>query len=166
MNQHKRQELIRRILLDGPLASQEELRKRLASLGVEATQATISRDIRAMGILKGPTGYRLPGDVVEEGSVRPRPCPRGSRGGSLREHSVDVATAGTLVVVSTAPGYAPLVALEIDTMDEDRIVGTVAGNDTVFVATVSVSDGEAVCERLREATGLRDGSSAPQPAER
>jgi len=158
VNRHKRQELIRRVLVEGPVASQDALRERLAALGVGTTQATLSRDIRAMGIVKGPTGYRLPGPTPEArrgGAVEVREREPGQS--AVAAYSVEIATGGALVVIHTAPGHAQVVALELDRLREPPIVGTVAGDDTVFVATPSEPDADLVCERLRRESGLPGG---------
>lgn len=164
MNLHKRRELIRRVLLKGPVTNQEILKGRLAELGVDATQATISRDIRAMGILKGPGGYRLPG-VTPEG---PRPLPdthreRPAGTTAVASYAVEIAVAGSLVVIHTAPGHAQVVALELDRRREPPVVGTVGGDDTVFIATPSPADADLLCDRLRSSSGLAEEQESPEP---
>jgi transcriptional regulator of arginine metabolism len=102
------------------------------------TQATVSRDLRELGATKLRSGdefvYRLQEDV------------RGGSGGDLVSRNLqatldqfvlDVATAGSLVILQTAPGHAPAVARAVDLAGIDEVVGTVAGDDTIFVATPS-----------------------------
>ena len=131
MRERRRQILIS-LLRDRPLHSQEDVVDALAGEGIEVTQATVSRDLAALGVLKGPSGYRLP----EEG---------GTRGGggeremvaALREHVVGVAPADALVVVRTAPGHADLLGVALDRSPPEDVVGTIAGDDTLFLATPS-----------------------------
>lgn len=134
------------------MESQERLRERLAQFGVASTQATLSRDIRAIGVFKGPDGYHLPG-------VTPEPENRvhatfGAGDGAVGAYAIDVVPAGTLVIVHTAPGHAQVVALELDRYREPPVIGTVGGDDTVFVATPSVEKALEVAEILRKKAGL------------
>lgn len=98
--------------------------------GIEATQATLSRDLRELGVLKGPAGYTLP----SEGGQR-------AGGRELREaaaaYLLSVQPAGNLVVLRTGPGQASALALEVDRCGFDGVVGTVAGDDTIFIAAKS-----------------------------
>jgi transcriptional regulator of arginine metabolism len=112
------------------LASQEELAERLAALGYAVTQATISRDLEQIGAVKvrrsGQMSYALPGDVRDTAAPR--------LASVLRDWVRSVEPAGNLVVLKTPPGSAHLVGVALDQSDLDEIVGTICGDDTIFVA--------------------------------
>jgi len=154
----KRQRRIAEILSapsDRPVLSQEELRDRLVRGGFSVTQATLSRDLRALGVMKGPGGYVLPRQGASgaggRGSV---PIDQGLRS-SLGRGLVSVEAAGTLVVIRTEPGHASALALEIDRTPPKGAAGTVAGDDTIFVATRSLAAAKALARFFRESAGLR-----------
>ena len=99
------------------------------------TQATVSRDLQGIGALKVRSGdhleYRLPDEIPRSGGdLMTRNLVR-----TLQEFALEVKPAGSLVVVVTAPGHASAVARAIDLGGSPAVVGTVAGDDTIFVAT-------------------------------
>src|SRR5437773_1800510 len=125
-------------LLDGrPFSSQEELGKALAREGVSVTQATLSRDLRSLGVAKRPDAdgrpiYELPGPAAET-------FDRARQLLDLRAFVNQVRTAQNLVVVRTPPGHAHGVGRAIDLADFDGVMGSVAGDDTVLVIMESSS---------------------------
>jgi transcriptional regulator of arginine metabolism len=151
----RRREIIREVLSRGTVANQEQLAKFLADRGVRTTQTTLSRDFRAMGVVKGPDGYVLP-----ESKTAPetRELAR-----TLSTFVTDVTVGGTIVVLSTGPGHAQIVALELDRGPPDGVIGTVAGDDTIFVATRSAAAAKRVGATLREESGMH---SVPRRARR
>ena len=122
------------------LRTQDELAVALAESGVEASQVTLSRDLREMGVIKTPDGYREPGAPV--------PAPEETLQRILRDFVRSVVPAGNLVVVRTNPGGASAVALALDRSGNDDIVGTVAGDDTIFVATPSARSAGRLAREL------------------
>ncbi len=126
-----RHHLITRLIGAGGLYSQADLAAALRSRGVEVTQATLSRDLTELGILKGPDGYVLPGEVT--GSARP------DLHRVLRDTLVSVEVGGTIVVLKTAPGQASVLGVAIDASPDDPLLrgalGTIAGDDCLFIAT-------------------------------
>ena len=129
----KRQSRLRDLLAQSFLRSQEEIAAALRREGIEATQATLSRDLRELGVLKGPEGYMLP-------------APGGHREPARRElqravhaYMVAVKRAGNLVVVRTGTGQASPLAVEIDRSGLEGAVGSVAGDDTIFVAATTAT---------------------------
>lgn len=135
-----RQAQIEKIVSSRPIYTQEELAAELAALGIETTQVTLSRDIREMGIVKTPEGYRKASAInQQEGS-------REDLSRVLQEFLRDVRTASNLVVLKTNPGGANAVALALDGEDWPEVVGTVAGDDTIFAATPT----SAAAGRLRK----------------
>ncbi|MFQ5503792.1 MAG: arginine repressor [Planctomycetota bacterium] len=132
-----RHALILEILGRAPVASQEELRLALARRGIHSNQATISRDCRELALVKTREGYALP--------VNASPRPRSS----LR-NVIATRLAGTLVVLKTPPGRASMVAFEIDRSEHRDVVGTIAGDDTVFVATPSQAGARRLARQFEE----------------
>jgi transcriptional regulator of arginine metabolism len=103
--------------------TQDDLAQELARLGVQATQVTLSRDIRELRLVKTPEGYR---EISAEES--------GPRFQTLAtEFLQDVRAAQNLVVLKTAPGHANSVAVALDNDEWPEIVGTIAGDDTILV---------------------------------
>ncbi|MEO6247753.1 MAG: arginine repressor [Sphingomicrobium sp.] len=145
----QRQRLIADWLRAGEVGSQEELVVRLAEVGVPATQATVSRDLEALGAVKVRGGYSLgsaPGGALADDA---------RLGRILGEWVTDIITAGTLLVLRTPPGSANLVANAIDVARLGEVAGTIAGDDTIFVALAEgVSPGAAAAMlRQRRADG-------------
>lgn len=138
----RRQLIVRRLLQRGTVASQDELQRLLHEHGIEVTQATLSRDLRELGVLKGPGGYVLPD------SGPSTPVDAGAATLVLRSYLRDAVPAGTLIVAKTGPGQAPALALEFDRGAWPEIVGTIAGDDTVFIATESSSAARALASKL------------------
>jgi len=123
------------------VGSQEVLANKLAARGHAATQSSISRDLRDLGVAKVAGRYVLPGELGAE-SVDAL--------SELAHFLVDVRTAGpNLAVVLTTTGAAQTVAIGIDHAAWPELVGTVAGDDTIFVATRNARDQRRVVERLR-----------------
>lgn len=158
MSHLPRHHLIRTLLADAPVASQDELRRLLAEEGVEVTQGTLSRDFRLLGVVKGPEGYMLP----VEGGVSPPTAPRESAMQAVvRLNTLSVETAGNLIVLRTSPGHAQVLALALDAdrgKTLEGVVGTVAGDDTVFIAVRTAKLAGTVAGRLREWSGLNGAS--------
>lgn len=158
MTQAARQHLIRQILATHPVHSQDQLRDLLADHAVSVTQATLSRDLRALGVAKGPDGYTLP----HPASHTPPPAPHHDHlRATIRANVVDAQTAASLVVLRTAPGHAQPVGLALD--DDARatltqVVGTVAGDDTIFIATPSNKDAAQLAQTIRDLAGLNQPS--------
>lgn len=146
-----RRAIIIDLLTVGPVPSQEELRAGLASRGVRVTQATLSRDLRELGCVKGPAGYQL-----ADGPAMPPANGAAPRSDAAARYVTAVELAGTLVVVRTGPGQANAVAAEFDAAQTERlgVLGTIAGDDTVFVACRTDRKAKAVRTHLSDAAGL------------
>ena len=110
------------------IRTQEEMARALHAIGIAVTQVTLSRDLRELGLVKGTQGYREPYRVTaadnDAGSLK-RP---------LEEFVRDVRTAQNLVIIRTAAGNAQPVGAAIDRQAWPEILGTLAGDDTVFAA--------------------------------
>ena len=145
MSKTARQSLLLRIVRERTPRTQEEVVELLADRGVEISQVTLSRDLRELGVVKSPQGYREPGAaprLPEELLLR-----------TLREFVVAVDTAQNLVVVKTNPGSAATVALGLDRAGWPEIVGPVAGDDTIFAATANTAAAKRLAARLNETVG-------------
>jgi transcriptional regulator of arginine metabolism len=143
MRSERRRTLLR-ILREGRAATQQELVAALREAGHDVTQATVSRDLHEIGALKvrigGEVAYRFPDDVPRLRDARRDPI------AELLEFAIDFRVAGTLVVVTTLPGHAPAVARAIDLTGLDEVRGTIAGDDTVFVATPDAESATALVD--------------------
>ena len=135
----QRHDIIREIVRDNEIRTQRELASKLQAKGHECTQATISRDITDMGLLKSSEGiYVLPEDMRLHHMVA--------------ELVEEVYTAGYLVVVRSFPGGAAGVAGSIDNAGLVGSLGTVAGDNTIMIAARTPEDAESIREIL---DGLR-----------
>jgi transcriptional regulator of arginine metabolism len=124
----QRHAAIREVINQSPVPSQDELRRRLARRGFHVTQATLSRDIHELRLSKGPAGYSLPGNGTEEDEdVLP-----GIRE-VLSSFGIEVRQAMNQLVLITTTSAAQPVAAGIDYEDWPEVVGTIAGDDTVFI---------------------------------
>ena len=111
------------------VATQAELCRKLARRGIHVTQATVSRDIEELGLIKARGGYRLPG------APEPGAPPHPTLSIILKEFVREVLVAANVVVVKTHPGNAHTVGVALDSANWPEVVGTVAGDDTIFIAT-------------------------------
>ncbi len=113
----------------GSITTQAELSAKLGRRGIHVTQATLSRDIEELGLVKTREGYRLPSAAAA--SEPPQP----PLDVVLKEFVREVRLAANLVVIRTHPGNAQTVAYALDASPWPEVVGTVAGDDTIFLAT-------------------------------
>lgn len=168
MNKHssiQRREIISRVIREAVIHSQEELLAQLRRKGVRIAQATLSRDLAELGVLKTGAGYMLPGDLPHD-SLEAQLTPQERRAERLaqavREFVLDVIVAGTLVVVRTGVAAAQPVARAVDEADIPELAGTIGGDDTIFLATRSAEDAARLARRLRALTGSPRESRRPR----
>jgi transcriptional regulator of arginine metabolism len=140
----RRQRAIADLIRSNALSNQEELAERLGSLGFGVTQATISRDLEQIGAVKvrrdGQLSYALPKGAREAFSPRITSV--------FRDWVRSVEPAANLVIIRTPPGSAHLVGVALDNSDIAEIVGTICGDDTIFIACRSSADAEALSAKL------------------
>jgi len=146
----RRHEAILKLLRSRPIHSQEELRGLLSSEGIRVTQATLSRDVHELQLVKvtGPDGrsrYAPP----QEAYVR-----RPHLEQVLSTLMISVDGVSNLLVVRTPAGSASAVASAMDRQGWDEVVGSIAGDDTILVVLRSEAARNALSERLRELAGL------------
>lgn len=140
MNRRERERLILSIVDERAVGTQAELVEALAERGVEVTQATVSRDIRRIGLVKVPGrdgAYRY---VAPDSLDGTGPATREALRAALREHATGIDEARGILVIHTHPGCANAVAAALDRAEPERAVATLAGDDSIFVLTRT--DGE------------------------
>ena len=140
----QRHSTIRELLVKTAVANQDELRRKLAGRGIHVTQATLSRDIRELKLLKGPDGYALP-DAEREGDTEAFDDTLPAVAEMLESFGLEVRQAGNMLVLLTAKGAAQPVAAGIDDEEWPEVVGTIAGDNTVLI----------ICSTTRLADVLR-----------
>ena len=136
----QRHNAIRDLLVKTSVTNQDDLRRKLASKGIHVTQATLSRDIRDLKLMKGPGGYALPGAFApEEDDDEPE------LSDVLQNFGLEVRQAQNLLIMLTTTGGAQPIAAGIDAQDWSESVGTIAGDNTVLI----------VCPDNRKALALK-----------
>jgi transcriptional regulator of arginine metabolism len=152
LNKRQRQHLIRSLLRSRSVSSQRELVEALAAAGCEVTQATVSRDLREIGLQKGrDIGGRVRYAFVPNLEERPEPPVACSR--MLKEFGRGIAVAQNLLVIRCDPGAAPGMGRVLDELDHELILGCVAGDDTVLVVSKDLQSALIVCDYLTELGG-------------
>jgi transcriptional regulator of arginine metabolism len=152
MNEHRdpgslrRQEAIVELARSGTVRSQAEFQQLLRKRGIVVAQPTLSRDLRELGLAKTPRGYLAPQDSVSQ--FAPAATREAKLQRVLRGSALSVQAAGSLVVVRTPAAGAHPVARALDEAELAGVVGTIAGDDTVFVATPSDGAARALARRL------------------
>lgn len=148
----QRHERIARLVQGQVIYSQQELQELLAKSGIEVTQATLSRDMTSMGVLKGPGGYVLPGNGVAAATAAAAPGDNAEAllRRTLRREMRGIDTGGSLVVIRTDVGHANVLAVELDRVHPREVLGSIAGDDTIFLATRSNAAAAKLARRLKE----------------
>jgi transcriptional regulator of arginine metabolism len=136
--------LIEKLVSEKIIISQEELLRLMEGTGIKCTQATLSRDLRQLGISRGFDGkggyrYMFPGKKAQTAETVP---------GHEREAVTGITWARGMMLIHTHPGFASAVALKIDSAERYEIAGTVAGDDTILLIPRDNISNEAVEECL------------------
>lgn len=143
----RRQMKILEIIRSEVVQTQEELAEKLAREGMEVTQATVSRDIKELQLIKVPNGdgrYRY---AIPNGQSPRKQTERLKR--IFKDAVLGINTSENLIVVKTLSGTAPGVGEAIDTLDWPEIVGTVAGDNTVLVVAKDRQTVPSILEKLK-----------------
>jgi transcriptional regulator of arginine metabolism len=153
LSKTQRQHRVIQILEQHAVTSQTQLVELLAGAGVDATQATVSRDLEEIGAVKvraagGESVYAVP-ELPKD-----RKAPEEHLRRVLGDWVVDVAPSANLVVVRTPPGSAHVVASALDRAGLAGVVGTVAGDDTILVVAAETVGGAELARRLADLAGL------------
>lgn len=142
MTKTYRQAQIQKLLRSRSITTQQDLVRLLKAAGIDTSQVTLSRDLRDLGVIKTPDGYK-------ERSALQAP---GASGDTLQrvlgEFVRDIQAAGNLVVVRTLPGSAGTVGEALDIEPGLGIVGTIAGDNTIFAATADPSVAKRLASKL------------------
>ena len=143
-----RQSVIKEIISTQVIETQNQLMDALAARGIRSTQATVSRDIREMRLVKdlGPDGryhYNMPSKhVIPEFDVKLRKI--------FRESVTSYAIAQNIVVLKTLPGLASAACSALDTMKLPHFVGSLAGDDTAFLAMTDMPAAIEFCKQIED----------------
>ena len=135
---NQRHNAIKDLLVKTSVINQDDMRRKLAGKGIHVTQATLSRDIREMKLMKGPSGYALPNGIDDNDDLP-------SVADVLENFGLEVRQAQNLLVVLTTMGGAQPVAAAFDQQEWDEGVGTIAGDNTVLI----------ICPDARNAAALK-----------
>jgi transcriptional regulator of arginine metabolism len=146
VNKFERQGAILRLVREQELSTQAEVAQALHDVGIEAVQTTVSRDIAQLGLIKvrNPEGrlvYGLPGaaDLTRLSNLT----------AALRRWTVSLGASDNLAIVKTPPGHANALARALDEADLPDVAGTLAGDDTIFVAAREGLTGAELADELR-----------------
>ena len=143
-----RQKLILELISGQDVGTQQQLLELLSARGVRCTQATLSRDIHALNLVKLPS----PGGGVRYG-VEPVPAAGDDAGKLLniaRLASLSIEAACNIIVIKTMPGLAHAVGSFADKLEEQGLVGSIAGNDTILLIIRDNASAQALCRNLQE----------------
>jgi transcriptional regulator of arginine metabolism len=138
---------ILRLITSERIANQEDLRRRLWSQRLRVTQATLSRDLHELKLVKTPEGYRPANALVEEIA----PIPPLAR--ALGEFLLDIRPAENLLVLKTPPSGAQPLAAAVDGAKFPEIAGTIAGDDTVLIITPNKKQRESLQHKIESFVG-------------
>jgi transcriptional regulator of arginine metabolism len=139
-----RQGQILKLVSSDTIGSQDELRRRLSHMKLDVTQATLSRDLRELKLVKTAVGYK----PLAAASAEPAPLSALAR--ALSEFLSDVRPASNLLVLKTPPGGAQPLAAAVDAERFPEIAGTIAGDDTVLIITSTPRTRATVQKRIEE----------------
>jgi transcriptional regulator of arginine metabolism len=155
----RRLSAIKDIVEHEAIRSQEQLRQRLASRGFDVTQATLSRDIKEIGLVKRASdGAYQPAGV----DGPPSSAATATLGRALAEYLAGVEPVQQLIVLRTGPGQAQLLGLALDRARLPGVVGTIAGDDTILVIARNARKAQAVARRLDDLGGGHRARSGPR----
>jgi transcriptional regulator of arginine metabolism len=141
MSKALRQKVILEVLDESSVSSQEDLQRALGKRGLKVGQATLSRDIHELGLVKTGSGYVLPG----EAEPTPPPVSR-----LVREFVLEVKAAQNLLVIKTTVGSAQPVAAALDGQDWEEAIGTIAGDDTILMVCSDNRGAKRLATRIQE----------------
>lgn len=143
---------IRQLLRDECIDTHESLAAALARFGIDVSQSTLSKDLRELGVVRLPQiegGFRYclsdNGAQLVDRAVMER---------ELRDYITDVDRAENMIVIKTLSGHAQAVCEAVDRMEWPEVMGTLAGENTIFVVSKSSPDAVAMCARLQSLTGI------------
>lgn len=143
----QRHQLIRRMISDFDVPSQFQLSELLIEDGINVTQATLSRDLKDLGVAKGSNGYVLASQIADTNQLED------VLHRTIKRELVEAGVSGVMVVLKTRPGHADPLAFEIDRSHMPEILGTIAGDDTIFITAKSQRNAQSL---LRQFENIAD----------
>ena len=144
----KRQEEILRLIAERDVETQEQILEGLRACGIRATQATISRDIKELNLVKQPAGGGAYRYVVAQTARQPHHNFAGRLRNIFREGVTSFDFAQNIVVVKTMPGLASAAGAALDGMEIEGVVGSLAGDDTVILIMRTTQMAEELCREM------------------
>ena len=144
MTKLARQQAILELARQGPIGSQEGLQRALARRGLDVGQATLSRDLRELALVKTVHGYTLPANGNQHPEAGLPPVQR-----LVREFVQSVRPAQNLIVLKTSVGSAQPVAAALDAQSWPEVVGTIAGDDAILIVSPDKKDAKRLADRIR-----------------
>lgn len=152
----RRRDEILRIVQAEPVHSQDKLMALLRRRSFKVTQPTLSRDLRELGLVKTPTGYVAPGAIAMApvAAFTPRESRLERVNRLIRDSVLAADAAGNLVVIRTPVAAAQPLASAIDSADLDDVLGTIGGDDTIFVALATPSAAANLARHIQETAGI------------
>lgn len=145
---HKRHSLIKSLISSQDVFNQTQLVKLLKQNGIKITQATLSRDLTELGVVRVPTSrgvvYKIDSNIVEE-----------TLKNHISEEVISIVSNETVVVLKTFPGRAQGVALFLDKNNLSEIFGTVAGDDTIIIVPKSIKTIDKTIQQLKNIIGFK-----------
>jgi transcriptional regulator of arginine metabolism len=158
----RRREEILSIVSQAAVHSQDELLAALRKHGFAVTQPTLSRDLRELGLVKTPNGYVSPELLAAASTNVAAFAPRESREHRfeqlVRDAVLSAVAAGNMVVIKTPVAAAQPVASAIDSMPIEGALGTIGGDDTIFIAFATPTSAAAFARRVHEIAGIRQAT--------
>jgi len=145
---NNRQSMILEIISQENIETQEQLLARLQERGIVSTQATISRDIKQMHLIKEPVGQGVYKYAVSGNRTKLNFAEKLRT--IFRESITSIEYAQNIVVLKTMPGLASAACSALDNMDISYMVGSLAGDDTAFLVVRDTESAEIFCEEIKE----------------
>ena len=143
--------MIRQVLDDQRINTHESMAQALGRHGIDVSQSTLSKDLRELGVVRVPQadgGFRY--SLAENGIQH---VDRNALERELRDYVTAVDRAVNIIVIKTLSGHAQAVCESVDRMEWPEVMGTLAGENTIFVVSRTPDDSKSVCVRLATLTG-------------
>ncbi len=152
----RRRDEILRIVSAEPVHSQDEILAVLKTRGFKVTQPTLSRDLREIGLVKTPNGYVAPGTIAMAPvtAFTPKESRLDRVNRLIRESVLSADAAGNLVIVKTPAAAAQPLASAIDGASLDHVLGTIGGDDTIFVALATPAAAADLARHIQQTAGI------------
>lgn len=146
ISKEKRQFIIKKVILENEIETQEQLVSVLKSLGMNVTQATVSRDIKELNLIKVPGSEGRMKYQVLEGTNRENHLQKLKR--KIEDVVIKIDCVNNLILLKTLPGNAHVIGVLLDDLKWDEMIGCVCGNDTCLIISKSSEDAQVLYERI------------------